>query len=69
MNCSAICVTRAVPTRACDQVEHHIERRNAAGAGHPIAIYHEEFFQKARVGKLFLERRHVLPVNRARIAR
>lgn len=52
-----------------DQVQHHVERRDAARAGDAIAVDDEQLLQEARVRELLLQRRHVLPVDRARVAR
>ncbi len=36
-----------------DQVQHHVERRDAAGTGHTIPVDHKKLFEKARFREFF----------------
>ena len=63
MNCSEIsCETRA-PSFCLDQVQHQVQRRDAAGAGEAVAVDAEELVAQLDARKFLAQRREVLPVD------
>jgi hypothetical protein len=49
-------------------MQHHVERRDAAGAGETIAVDGEELIADQHARKLFAQRREIFPVNGGVIA-
>eukprot|EP01136_Pigoraptor_vietnamica_P006590 Opistho-1_new@39680 len=58
----------ALAVARLDQRQHQVERRDAAGAGEPVAVDDEQVLGERNLGELLADRREVLPVDGGAVA-
>ena len=57
-----------VAVLGADQLEHQVERGDAAGAGEPVAVAQEQLLDHLDLGMALMEQLHGLPVQRDSVA-